>query len=118
VNHFNREGFSAWWISLAVSAAIPVDVHWLITAAWRFEGRFMSKALESLSRVIIRQISMVYGFTTTPPMPPDPGEVKEGAASIRKLLKYADSHPEAFIGLAPEGRDSLSGELLSPPPGT
>ena len=78
----------------------------------------MSKVLEYFSRKIIRGIARVYGFTTTPPMPPDPGEVKEGAASIRKLLKFADTHPQAFIGLAPEGRDSISGELLPPPPGT
>jgi hypothetical protein len=118
VNHYHREGFSAWWIPFAISSAIPIDVHWLITAAWRFEGKLMSKVLEYFSRKIIRGIARVYGFTTTPPMPPDPGEVKEGAASIRKLLKFADTHPQAFIGLAPEGRDSISGELLPPPPGS
>jgi len=118
VNHYHREGFPAWWIAFAVSAAVPAEVHWLMTAAWRFEGKVLSKTLETISRMIIHRIARVYGFTTTPPMPPDPGEVLAGAASIRKLLRYACTHPHSFIGLAPEGRDSLSRELLPLPPGT
>src|SRR5688500_8609586 len=31
VNHYHRPGFGAQWLALAAAAAIPVDMHWLMT---------------------------------------------------------------------------------------
>jgi hypothetical protein len=118
MNHFHQRGFTAWWIGFAISAVLPDEVHWLMTSAWLFEGKLWGKTREKITRVVIRIITGIYGFTTTPPMPPNPAETKEGAASIRKLLKFAENHPQAFIGLTPEGRDSLTEGLTSPPAGT
>jgi hypothetical protein len=38
-NHYYRPGFRAWWITLALSAALPEEIHWITTAAWTFPGR-------------------------------------------------------------------------------
>ena len=40
VNHYHRPGFGAWWISLAVSAVVPRELHWVMTAEWTFPGRW------------------------------------------------------------------------------
>jgi hypothetical protein len=29
INHYYRPGFQAWWLALGVSAAVPVEVHWI-----------------------------------------------------------------------------------------
>ena len=54
VNHYTRPGLRAWWVALAasaalspqvdlpanaalsISAALPTEVHWLITSAWTY----------------------------------------------------------------------------------
>lgn len=118
MNHFHQHGFTAWWIGFTVSACLPDEVHWMMTSAWLYEGKFLGKLRENITRFIIVEIARIYGFTITPPMPPNLKETKEGAASIRKLLKYAQDHPQGIIGLAPEGRDSFDNSLAPPPPGT
>src|SRR3990170_3691208 len=49
VNHYSRPGFRAWWLPLAISASVPVEIHWVMTAAWRFEERRFRQQLTSLS---------------------------------------------------------------------
>jgi 1-acyl-sn-glycerol-3-phosphate acyltransferase len=117
INHYHRPGFRAWWLPLSVSAVVPCHVHWMMTAAWTFPGRPFSKQLTSLSRRLFRRIAAVYGFSTMPPMPPDPDEVGLRARSIRSVLTYARRTPSPVIGFAPEGRDSPDGRLMRPPPG-
>ena len=110
-NHYSRPGFQAWWIALAISASVPLAVHWMMTDAWTFLG-----PLTALSRRILTRIARVYGFTTTPPMPPHPKDVAERARAVRRMLAVART-PGALIALAPEGRDQPDGKLGSLPPG-
>ena len=110
-NHYARPGFKAWWIALAISASVPLDVHWMMTDAWTFLG-----PLTPLSRRVLTQVARVYGFTATPPMPPDPQEVAARAWAVRRALAKARI-PGAVIALAPEGRDHPDGQLGPLPPG-
>jgi 1-acyl-sn-glycerol-3-phosphate acyltransferase len=110
-NHYSRPGFPAWWIALAISAAVPLEIHWLMTDAWTFLGR-----LTPLSHWILTRIAQVYGFTTVPPMPPRPKDLEMRARSVRRVIEFARS-PGALIALAPEGRDHPGGILGPLPPG-
>lgn len=119
VNHYSKPGFQAWWLALSVNRIIPQEIHWVMTAAWTFPGRgAWSHSLVWLSKQIFRKVAVVYGFSTMPPMPPDPLEVNGRANAVRQVLKVARSKPDVWIGIAPEGRDAPGGVLQMPPPGT
>lgn len=117
VNHYSRPGFNAGWIALAASAPVPVELHWIITAAWTFPGRRLARPLRKASEIAFRRLAIIYGFTSMPPMPPAPGEAEARAEAVRRVLDYARRTPEPAIGLAPEGQDHPGGVLCSPPPG-
>ncbi len=110
-NHYSRPGFPAWWIALSISAAVPLEIHWVMTAGWTHLA-----GLESLPRWLFPHVARVYGFTTTPPMPPDPRDAEMRAQAVRRVLRVARA-PGAVIGLAPEDRDHPGGVLAPPPPG-
>ena len=110
-NHYSRPGFDVWWIALGISAAVPVEIHWMMTHAWTHVG-----IMEPVTRWLFPRLAQVYGFTTTPPMPPAPQDVDARAQAVRRVLQVARS-PGAIIGLAPEGRDHPGGRLGTPPPG-
>jgi hypothetical protein len=117
-NHYARPGFRAWWLALAVSAAVPTEVHWLITSAWTYPDRLRSATITPVTRWVLQRLAQVYGFTCMPPMPPDPAEVIERAEAVRRVLKYARQAERLLIGLAPEGGDfATPGRLAEPPPG-
>ncbi len=105
INHYARPGFQAWWLALAVSAVLPVEVHWVVTAEWRYADRWRSATITPVSRWILRHIAAVYGFTRMPPMPPRPGEEMQRALAVREILRYARQVECPVIGLAPEGGD-------------
>jgi hypothetical protein len=111
INHYSRPGFGAWWIALGISAAIPVEVHWMMTAGWTHMG-----ALQPVTRWLFSRLARVYGFTTAPPMPPDWREVEARARAVRQVLRFARLE-NAVIGLVPEGRDLPGGILGQPPKG-
>jgi 1-acyl-sn-glycerol-3-phosphate acyltransferase len=111
-NHYSRPGFAAWWIALAISAAMPVEVHWLMTNAWTHLG-----PMAPASRWLFLRLARVYGFTPTPPMPPNPTEIAARAQAVRQVLRVA-RNPGTVIGLAPEGRDQPGGILGAPPAGS
>lgn len=117
MNHYARPGFHAWWIALAVSAAVPVDIHWVMTAAWTYPDPLRSHTLTPISRNVFRRIASIYGFTPMPPMPPDPRDTLARAAAVRKVLAYAKQAPDPVIALAPEGADASGGILEMPPSG-
>ncbi len=117
INHYSRPGFNAAWIAIAASAAVPVEIHWLITSAWTFPGRRLACPLRRMSEWALHRLSAVYGFTPLPPMPPDPDEVQARAIAVKRALNYARLTPNPAIGLAPEGRDNPGGTLCSPPTG-
>lgn len=105
VNHYARPGFQAWWLALAVSAALPREVHWVVTAAWRYPDRLRGWTITPLSRWVIRRAAAVYGFTRMPPMPPLPQETQQRAGAVLQILRYARQADCPLIGLAPEGGD-------------
>ena len=117
INHYYRPGFKAWWLALALSAAIPVDVHWVMTSALTFPGRRFGIIRSRVSRWLLRRMALVYGFSPMPAMPPAPDEVRERAQAVRQILAYVRDDPLLLIGLAPEGHDNLRGGLMVPPSG-
>lgn len=116
-NHYSREGFQTWWISLAISAALPVEVHWIMTGAWIYLGKVYEAPMRRLSTWLFGRLALVYGFTTMPPVAPYSMDTEGRASSVRQILAYARRTPGAVIGLAPEGTDFSGGVLGTPPPG-
>lgn len=123
VNHFSRpagpegEAIGAWWLALCISANLPVEVHWILTSGWTYPDWWRSHTLTPLSSWLFRRLAAVYGFVTMPPMPPRPHEVVRRAQAVRRVINLLRQNPEAWIGLAPEGRDIPGGGLGDPPPG-
>jgi 1-acyl-sn-glycerol-3-phosphate acyltransferase len=115
-NHYSRPGFRAWWLALAISAVLPVEVHWVITSAWTFPERRYGKFLARITRLLFPHVARVYAFTAMPPMPPDPSEAAARARAVRQVLAYARQVPCPLVGLAPEGGDTGS-VLHMPLPG-
>jgi hypothetical protein len=118
LNHYTRPGFQAWWLALAVSAVVQADVHWVMTSAWTYPDRLRSRTITPLTRWLFRRMAGVYGFTSMPPMPPDPRDTHARTVSVRQVLAYARAHPRPMIALAPEGGDAADGTLQWPPPGS
>lgn len=118
VNHYTRPGFQAWWLALAISAVVPVHVHWMMTAAWTYADPLRSRLLTPLTRWLFARIARLYGFTAMPPMPPDPADLTARALAVRRVLACARSGPQPVIALAPEGADAADGVLHWPPPGS
>ncbi|MGA2489041.1 MAG: hypothetical protein ABSF99_02475 [Anaerolineales bacterium] len=116
-NHYYRSGFSAWWMALALAAAIPVDIHFVMTGELTFPGKWYAPLGMAGSRWLLRRFSKIYGFTSMPPMPPRPQDVEARSRSVRAVLAYARAHSQAIIGLAPEGGDRPGGLLNLPPAG-
>jgi len=117
VNHYSRPGFKAWWFVLAISALIPVDVHWVMTAEWTPDGSPGSYLRAWFSRCFFTPLAHMYGFTPTPPMPPRPYEVEARARAVRRVLAAARADPPPIFGMAPEGQDAPGGVLMNPHPG-
>ncbi|HEX5808140.1 MAG TPA: hypothetical protein VFY25_05700, partial [Anaerolineales bacterium] len=88
INHYHRPGFGAQWLALAVSALVPVHVHWLMTGEFMDWGKRYGRLGSMVSRVLLKRIARIYGFRTMPPMPPRPGDVAARAASVRSVLEY------------------------------
>ncbi len=124
-NHYHRPGFSAWWITVAISSAIAThrapgaekEIHWLMTAALTLPGNPFRRILTPLTRWALPRVARVYGFVSMPPMPPSPEEVAARARAVMQTLRLARrlSKEGGMIGIAPEGRDTIPGELGEPP---
>jgi len=111
-NHYYRPGFNAWWMALALAATIPVEVHFVMTGELTFPGKWYAPLGMTGSRWLLRRFSHIYGFTTMPPMPPRPKDLEARTRSVRRMLAFARSHPQAILGVAPEGGDQ-PGECLT-----
>jgi hypothetical protein len=116
-NHYYRTGFSAWWMALALAATIPADVHFVMTGELTWPGKWYAPLGQAGSRWLLNRFSKIYGFTTMPPMPPRENDVAQRAHSVRETLSFAHQHPQAILGLAPEGGDQPGGVLNWPSPG-
>lgn len=124
-NHYTRPGLGAWWIALSVtgvvaahrSAHVPVDMHWVMTAGWRFgEGDWRRWAIAPLTRWAFARVAVTYDFVTMPPMPPAPHEMGERTLAVLHTVRLAQrlATEGGLLGLVPEGRDT--GQLLGAPP--
>lgn len=116
-NHYYRPGFNAWWMALALAATIPGDIHFTMTGELTYPGKWYAPLGMAGSRWLLKRFSRIYGFTTMPPMPPRPRDIRARARSVRSVLAFARSHPQAILGLAPEGGDQPGGMLNWPPAG-
>jgi len=116
-NHYYRPGFDAWWMALAIAATAPAEVHFIMTGELTYPGKWYAPLGRVLSRALLRRLSKIYAFTSMPPMPPRPKDVQARARSVRAALAYAQEHPQAILGLAPEGGDQPGGVLNWPPSG-
>ncbi len=116
INHYTRPGFSSWWVALAPSSLIASEVHWIQSNAWRMIG--WQRSLSRVTRWLFPQLAHVFGFTAMPPIPPDPWEVEQRAQAVREVLAYVRLHPQAVIGVSPEGSDEEQGCLKMPPSGS
>ncbi len=112
VNHFSAPDFQAWWFVIPISAIFPGEIHWVVTSGWTgqsWKKRFTGWLFPRGARLL--------GFTPMPPMPPNPAETLQRAASVREVISYASRSPHAVVGMAPEGSDQPSGVLGNLPPG-
>jgi 1-acyl-sn-glycerol-3-phosphate acyltransferase len=116
-NHYYRPGFSAWWMAIALAATVPAEIHFVMTGELTYPGKWYAALGMAGSHWLLRRLSGIYGFTSMPPMPPRPGDVKERARSVRRALIYAKNYPKAILGMAPEGGDQPGGLLSRPPAG-
>ena len=116
-NHYHRPGFWAWWLAIGLSAIVPADIHWIITAELTSTDWLRGRTISPLSRWVLARVARQYGFTTMPAMPPCPGQEAERAQAVRAVLAYVHRTPNPLVGLAPEGGDSNDGRLRRPPSG-
>ena len=116
-NHYYRPGFNAWWMALALAATLPVEIHFVMTGELTYPGKWYAPLGMAGSRWLLQRFSDIYGFIAMPPMPPRPQDVQARARSVRAVLAYARAHPQAILGLAPEGGDQPGGRLSWPPSG-
>lgn len=117
VNHYHRPGFFAPWIALALSAIVPVDLVWTMTAAWTDANTYWERAKSMLSSHMFPRLAEVYSFIPMPPMPPRPNETYARARAVRQLLSAVRHQPSILLAVAPEGQDPAGSELMRPHPG-
>jgi hypothetical protein len=116
-NHYYRPGFNAWWMAMTLAAVVPEEIHFVMTGELTWEGRRFAPLGSAGSRWLLRRLAELYGFTRMPPMPPRQKDVALRARSVREVLRYAEEHPQAVIGLSPEGSDQPGGLLSRPAAG-
>ena len=114
VNHYHREGFGAQWLALAVAACVPVNMQWIMTGEFMYEGKWYETIGAMSSRILLKRIARVYGFFNMPPMPPRAKDVAQRAAAVRAVLQFVKIAQTPIVGLAPEGHDRPDGALTRP----
>jgi hypothetical protein len=112
LNHYSAPDFQSWWYVIPISAVFPVDIHWIVAGAWRNSGWGTA-----LTQWLFPRGARLLGYTSMPPMPPDPAETEQRAAAVRDVLAYCKSVPHPVIGITPEGADHPGGVLGELPPG-
>lgn len=117
VNHYHRQGFSSQWFALAISALVPVNIHWIMTGEFTYAGKWYEIFGTVGSTFLLKRIASIYDFSTMPPMPPRQTDVGARAASVRSVLDYVRRARNPILGLAPEGYDPPQGVLSRPTSG-
>lgn len=116
-NHYHRPDFNAIWMAAALAATIPAEMHFVMTGELTYPGKWYAPVGMFLSKVVLARAARVYGFTTMPPMPPREKDVAARARSVRRVLEVVRREKNIILGLAPEGGDHPSGELVMPASG-
>jgi hypothetical protein len=116
-NHYRSPTFRAWWIGLALTAAVGEEIHWVMAAAWTYRDPLRARIVTPLTRSLFGRLAHTYSFTLMPPMPPAPHEVEARARAVREVLRHVATARRPMIGLVPEGGDSAAGDLSLPPAG-
>ncbi|MEW6567925.1 MAG: hypothetical protein AB1449_07130 [Chloroflexota bacterium] len=116
-NHYHSPTFRSWWIALTLTAILGEEVHWVMSDAWTYPDRLRSRLVSPATRRVFRRLAHMYGFTSMPPMPPRPWEVKARARSVLEVLAYIRQSPRPVLGLVPEGSDTADGAVMRPPLG-
>ena len=117
VNHYQRPGFFTGWIALALSAAVPEEVIWTMTAAWTGSSTRWERIKSATSAKLFPRLAHMYGFIPMPPMPPRPQDLEARTGAVRQVLSVARRRPPVLLAIAPEGQDSPNGGLMRPHPG-
>jgi 1-acyl-sn-glycerol-3-phosphate acyltransferase len=116
-NHYHRAGFNAIWMAAAIAAAVPVEMHFVMTGELTYPGKWYAPVGMIFSKIVLARAARVYGFTTMPPMPPRQRDVEARAQSVRRVLEVARRGKNVILGLAPEGGDNPTGQLTMPASG-
>lgn len=116
-NHYSRAGFSTAWIAAGISAALPVEVTWIMSNEWLFEGNSFAFLLRPAMRFVLRSITLVYNFLPMPTMIPGFSTPQQRSSSVRQVIERLRAQPDLVLGLTPEGMDSPDGGLMLPPAG-
>ncbi len=116
-NHYSRDGLSILFPVAGLTSTIPAEMHWIMTGEWTFPGNPLRRPLRAVSKWVFKRITRVYGFTLTPPMPPDPADALTRTESVRRVFQHIKDNPSTLVALAPEGRDFPGGVLGELPPG-
>jgi len=116
-NHYYRPGFDAWWLALAISAVVPLEMHWIMTGELTYPGKWYAPLGQAGSRWLLARFSKIYSHTLMPPMPPRPKDVDHRARAVREVLSCTSKVPGIILGLAPEGGDHPGGTLAWPSSG-
>src|SRR5512139_2535697 len=40
MNHYHRPGFNVWWLSMAITAQLPMPHTWMMSAEWTAPGKW------------------------------------------------------------------------------
>jgi hypothetical protein len=90
-----------------------------MTGEFTYPGKCFETIRSTGSRILLKRIARIYGFTTMPPMPPREKDVEARAASVRAVLEFVSHAKDPILGLAPEGYDppGPNGTLTRPFPG-
>jgi len=118
MNHYARKGFFIIWAALAIAANLPDDQMWLMTSEWTKRTGGIDQIQTKFTHWLFKRISHLYGFITTPAMPPDPRDLPERVASIRNIFQRIEANPRTILCIAPEGRDFSPEDLGYPAAGT
>jgi hypothetical protein len=111
-----RAGFRAWWLAIALTAAVGRELHWPMTSAWTYPDPWRSRLITPLTEWVLARLAHMYGFTLMPPMPPRVRDVAARASAVRRILRLART-AKPSIAMAPEGMDSPDGRLRPLPEG-
>jgi len=117
INHYVRPGYNTAWNALALAAIIPEEITYIMSEEWAFTGNPFGFLMRPLMRSFLASISWVYGFLSMPSMVKGLSTPLSRAAAVRRVIKFVRAHPNAIIGLSPEGQDSPRNDVGLAPAG-